>query len=89
MIAMSSKNCGLKTTAARMGGLTRLMRSADKRDLLKEDSCRGHIQPTGGRDKKLINSVGKLTAEWSPSSESSRWGRQLEDRKQRSRQGQR
>ena len=27
--------------------------SAEKRETLKEDGCRGHIQPTGGRDKKL------------------------------------
>ena len=27
--------------------------SASKRDTLKEDGYRGHIQPTGGRDKKL------------------------------------
>ena len=52
---MSGQNCGLKITAARVGGLTRLMvdRSASKRDPLKEDSYRGHMQPTGGRDKKL------------------------------------
>jgi len=43
----------MKTTAARMGGLTRLMGRRQKRDALKEDGCRGHIQPTGGRDKKL------------------------------------
>ena len=55
MTAMSGQNCGLKITAARVGGLTRLMvdRSASKRDPLKEDSYRGHMQPTGGRDKKL------------------------------------
>ena len=55
MTAMSGQNCGLKITAARVGGLTRLMvdRSASKRDSLKEDSYRGHMQPTGGRDKKL------------------------------------
>ena len=27
--------------------------SASKRETLQEDGCRGHIQPTGGRDKKL------------------------------------
>ena len=69
-------------TAARMGELTRLMvdRSASKRDPLKENSY---------RDKKLISSLGKLAVEWSPSSESSDGGRQLEDRKQRPSQGQR
>ena len=55
MTTMSGQNCGLKTTAAKMGGLTWLMvdRSASKRDPLKEDGDYGHIQPTGGRDKKL------------------------------------
>ena len=55
MTAMSGQNCGLKITAARAGGLTRLMvdRSASKRDPLKEDGCRGHIQPTVGCDKTL------------------------------------
>ena len=36
-----------------MGGLTRLMGRRQKRDALKEDGYRGHIQPTGSRDKKL------------------------------------
>ena len=27
--------------------------AASKRDPLKEDGCRGHIQPTGSRDKQL------------------------------------
>ena len=82
MTAMSGQNCGLKITAARAGGLTRLMvdRSASKRDPLKEN---------GYRDKKLIISLGQLAVEWSPSSESADGGRKLEDRKQRSRQGQR
>ena len=52
MTAMSGQNCGLKITAARMGGLTRLM-DRRKQGPLKEDGYRGHIQPTGGRDKKL------------------------------------
>ena len=52
MTAIFRKNCELKITAARMGGLTRLM-DRRKQGPLKEDGYRGHIQPTGGRDKKL------------------------------------
>jgi len=53
MTIMSGQNCGLKTTAAKVGGLILLMGRCHKRDPLKEDGYHGYIQPTGGRDKKL------------------------------------